>query len=390
MPMLRTGAMLILTATCSPASSAIVEISESFDGNGEFASLEDNVQGLDNPGWRVLGDAELRDGGLVVVNESFSEVGYGDRITQTITGRGSFRSRLELRELALGDFNGTNDPIASNSQVFFIHKLARRFNRLSFHLTEHLDHPDLDDDSQWSLSMWSGESGYHEVVPRGEHVALEILFDERASQATFLYDNDTLSDEAPPLVFGPFAYDGVVNEQHGVELFFSAIGSNRISNGIVDHYSLTPLSNIAGDFSGNEVLDVSDINLLSVAIRANGNEARFDLDEDTLVSSADLDTWVRDLRQTYFGDANLDGIFASSDLVNVFTAGEYEDDVALNSTWATGDWNADGEFTSSDIVKAFEDGGYEVGPRIAVVPEPSALLPTVLGIVLLLQWLQWA
>ncbi|MCA9198144.1 MAG: hypothetical protein KDA87_11420, partial [Planctomycetales bacterium] len=59
------------------------------------------------------------------------------------------------------------------------------------------------------------------------------------------------------------------------------------------------------------------------------------------------------------GDANLDGRFDSADLVLVFTAGGYEDNVLQNSNWDQGDWNCDGEFDSSDLVAAFQTGGYQ-------------------------------
>ena len=68
-------------------------------------------------------------------------------------------------------------------------------------------------------------------------------------------------------------------------------------------------------------------------------------------------------------------------------AGEYDDNLSGNSTWATGDWNADLEFDSEDWVTALKTGGYLKGPRpprdqkvvavnaqAAFVPEPSSLL----------------
>ena len=58
------------------------------------------------------------------------------------------------------------------------------------------------------------------------------------------------------------------------------------------------------------------------------------------------------------GDSNLDGKFDSSDLVAVFSAGEYEDGIDGNSEWAEGDWNNDGDFDSSDLVLAFQSGNY--------------------------------
>jgi hypothetical protein len=59
------------------------------------------------------------------------------------------------------------------------------------------------------------------------------------------------------------------------------------------------------------------------------------------------------------GDANRDGQFDSADLVQVFQAGKYEDDVEDNSTWEEGDWNGDGDFDSGDLVTAFQEGLYE-------------------------------
>ena len=58
------------------------------------------------------------------------------------------------------------------------------------------------------------------------------------------------------------------------------------------------------------------------------------------------------------GDSNDDGIFNSSDLTFVFQAGEFEDDIDGNSTFAEGDWNGDGDFTTADFVLAFQFGNY--------------------------------
>lgn len=54
------------------------------------------------------------------------------------------------------------------------------------------------------------------------------------------------------------------------------------------------------------------------------------------------------------GDVNQDGVFNSADLVQVFQAGEYEDDRRGNSTWMEGDWNGDREFDSADLVYVFQ------------------------------------
>jgi hypothetical protein len=81
------------------------------------------------------------------------------------------------------------------------------------------------------------------------------------------------------------------------------------------------------------------------------------------------------------GDANIDGVFNSGDLVHVFQVGEYEDALAGNSTWSDGDWTNDNEFDSSDLVAAFQDGQYveAASPHAAGVPEPVSGMSLVIG-----------
>ena len=68
------------------------------------------------------------------------------------------------------------------------------------------------------------------------------------------------------------------------------------------------------------------------------------------------------------GDVNGDGIFDSADLAIVSQAGEFEDSIDGNSTFAEGDWNGDGDFTTDDLVFAFTLGGFTARPVAAVTP----------------------
>ena len=58
------------------------------------------------------------------------------------------------------------------------------------------------------------------------------------------------------------------------------------------------------------------------------------------------------------GDANLDGIFNSTDLVTILVTGEFEDGIPNNSTFREGDWDGDGDFTTSDFIFALQAGNY--------------------------------
>ena len=143
-----------------------------------------------------------------------------------------------------------------------------------------------------------------------------------------------------------------------------------------------------GDFDGDGRLSVTDIDLLSAAIRSGEHAAEFDITGDGQVDQSDLREFVlsRQRLNSVFGDADGNGWFDSSDLIQVFKAAEYDDGIDGNSTWSTGDWNADGEFDSEDLTLAFQEGGYSrfSRPGAIAVPEPTSLALLLVGITSLL------
>ena len=130
-------------------------------------------------------------------------------------------------------------------------------------------------------------------------------------------------------------------------------------------------STVPGDFNNNGTLDVADINSLTLESASGDDDPAFDVNSDGAVNSKDVAFWARELANTWIGDSNLDLEFNSGDLVQVFSAGKYEQ--LVEAVWAEGDWNGDGRFDSGDLVEAFVGGGYEKGPRpaLAAVPEPT-------------------
>ena len=139
---------------------------------------------------------------------------------------------------------------------------------------------------------------------------------------------------------------------------------------------------LTGDLDDNGVVDANDIDQIASAVRSGSTAAPYDLNQDQTVNSADHRYLVQVIKRTWFGDANLDGVFNTTDVVSVFQRGEYEDGVPANSGWSDGDWNGDAEFNTADFVAAFQDGGFEQGPRAAVsaVPEPTGLALFTLGL----------
>lgn len=137
---------------------------------------------------------------------------------------------------------------------------------------------------------------------------------------------------------------------------------------------------IPGDFDGNDTLDANDIDLLSAAIKDVSTDTIYDVNQDGNIDQQDHSDWLKSLKNTWFGDADFNGEFNSTDFVKVFQVGKYE--TGQDASWGEGDWNGDGFFTSDDFVTSFQHGGYEKGPRVSVtaVPEPSSTALLLIGL----------
>ncbi|MCP4191095.1 MAG: PEP-CTERM sorting domain-containing protein [Planctomycetaceae bacterium] len=125
-----------------------------------------------------------------------------------------------------------------------------------------------------------------------------------------------------------------------------------------------------------------DFDEVAVIRLLDGGDPADRLDDGSLTDSTERANYVHDVLGTWMGDANLDGEFNSSDLVQVFSAAKYESGEAAG--WGEGDFSGDSLFNSGDLVVAFSDAGYEQGARgVAVVPEPSSLALLMLGLLAL-------
>jgi hypothetical protein len=130
-----------------------------------------------------------------------------------------------------------------------------------------------------------------------------------------------------------------------------------------------------GDINGNGSLDVADIDQLTLAISRGQTTAALDLNRDGGVDLDDHTFWVETIMVHAAGDANLDGIINSADLVQALSFGTYEDQTVANATWESGDWNGDREFDSGDLIAMFKSGRYTAADAaVPSVPEPSGVL----------------
>jgi hypothetical protein len=99
--------------------------------------------------------------------------------------------------------------------------------------------------------------------------------------------------------------------------------------------------------------------LAGIAINDNTVHAFRAYADGTLIpGSGDAVNNVNEFKQVapIVGDANHDGIFNSTDLIEVLAEGKYE--TGEPATWEQGDWNGDGIFDSGDLVLALQEGNY--------------------------------
>ena len=160
-----------------------------------------------------------------------------------------------------------------------------------------------------------------------------------------------------------------------IELNDSGDGEATIEVDLTDHLqvALTPGTTVtagrileghlveldeSGDVDGDQLLSDQDVDAIFGSVATGSidplQDAKEDGEDDDQAEGDFLDAVV----EATAGDANLDGSFDSSDLIQLFAFGRYESGVQGNTTWASGDFNGDGVFDSSDLILALTKGDY--------------------------------
>ncbi|MCA9199331.1 MAG: hypothetical protein KDA87_17415, partial [Planctomycetales bacterium] len=202
----------------------------------------------------------------------------------------------------------------------------------------------------------------------GRNLRDDITYPHPALASTYSTVASNGTNRAFPSEFG-FAQIHV-SDQELVVQYISAESGNIVGdtngNGIRDAGEnafaefriVDPSTSINIDLNDDGVVDALDIDALCVAIMQGQHEDAVDLNRDGEVNKDDYHFMLNDLMKIQPGDANLDGVFNSADLVLVFQAGRFENDF-LSAGWQQGDWNCDGKFGSSDLVLVFALGLYQ-------------------------------
>ncbi len=137
------------------------------------------------------------------------------------------------------------------------------------------------------------------------------------------------------------------------------------------------------DFNDDGEFDCDDVDALVAEIVNATNSAAFDLNQDSLVDTADLDVWLTDAGTANVGgaylpgDADLNGNVDGLDFL-VWNAHKF----TASAAWCDGDFTANGVVDGLDFLvwngSKFQSSGG------STVPEPSSLALVALGAVALL------
>lgn len=138
---------------------------------------------------------------------------------------------------------------------------------------------------------------------------------------------------------------------------------------------ILPVTTVPGDFNNDSVVDVTDVDLLRIAIIVNNSDPQFDLNGDLTLDPNDFSHMIETILSTTFGDVNLDGSVDAIDLAHM------RDNTGFATGWADGNFDLNGVIDFSDLSQLRRSFGFAAPP--IPVPEPTTRLSLMLLIVVL-------
>ena len=159
-------------------------------------------------------------------------------------------------------------------------------------------------------------------------------------------------------------------------LFWDEIHPSTAAHGLLAEAAFRQVQSIpafGGDFDFDGQLDAADIDLLSRQIVGDTGRLSFDVDEDGVLSSDDVDSLLS-MASRLNGDADFDGEVAFADFLIVSANFGQSDD---QLRWSTGDFDSDGAVAFRDFLIVSRNFGQS--SILVPVPEPTCSLLVAFG-----------
>ena len=162
---------------------------------------------------------------------------------------------------------------------------------------------------------------------------------------------------------------GDENTSRTAKRFISRDNSNASQRPSLTLQFDLPSPGLRGDFDGDMMLTVNDVDLLCGSIQSATNPTEFDLDGDEGVDGIDLAIWIEEFG-TLPGDANLNGTVNVQDFLALSRSFQ-----AADATYSTGDFDCNGEVNVRDFLTLSRNFGQTSGGTMtSTVPEPTTPL----------------
>lgn len=233
----------------------------------------------------------------------------------------------------------------------------------------------FNEDEEWVTSFTGGGLRSPMGIARDENDILYVAGGGSSNIVKFDTDGNFLGQIRHPDLSGP---QGVAFDDRGHMFSSSFFKDNIVEFDGLGNYVQTitaggldiprsiaflpMIAGLLGDFDGDGFLGFGDIDLLSGMVRMGTPDEAFDLTGDKLLTAEDRIFWVKELAESQFGDADLNGKVEFADFLTL------SNNFGEPGGWASGDFDGNGEVGFPDFLQLSQNFGQNAATS---VPEPS-------------------
>jgi hypothetical protein len=190
----------LFSLATGPLAAQIEGFEESFSGKGDYQSVGGAFDGLDNPGWVIVGEGLITESGYEFNLVSDSDP-VQDIIRRPVYGQGSYLQQIVLQDLIFGDVDAGDFGAGSTVALHHYFTVGDLTKRAIVSLFE------PEEEGVWQLTLaTTGPTFQREVafVPKGgDYVSLSLRYDHQLSTLSGLYDPDMSDNQAPVVLTMP-------------------------------------------------------------------------------------------------------------------------------------------------------------------------------------------